>query len=63
MYKELRDHILELFKSNMRLDGRKFTEYRKPLKVDVNVTKTAEGFSLVLLAVGFIGLIVSRRRV
>ncbi|MFH0868220.1 MAG: exosome complex protein Rrp42 [Candidatus Woesearchaeota archaeon] len=43
MYKNLREHIIKLFDSNTRLDGRKFTEYRKPISLDVGVIKTAEG--------------------
>ena len=42
----LRDHIIKLFEANTRLDGRKLTEYR-PVKVEVDVTKTAEGSSRV----------------
>jgi len=49
MDKELRNHIIKLFESNTRLDGRKLTEYRKPIKVDVNVTETAEGSARVLI--------------
>jgi exosome complex component RRP42 len=41
--KGLRDHIINLFSSNTRLDGRKLTEYRQPLTIEVNVIKTAEG--------------------
>lgn len=43
MHKELREHIIKLFGAGIRLDGRKLTEYRKPLTVDVNITNTAEG--------------------
>jgi len=43
MYKELRNHIIKLFRDNVRLDGRNLTDYRTPLKVDINVTDTAEG--------------------
>jgi exosome complex component RRP42 len=43
MNESLRSHIIELFKSDLRLDGRKLTEYRKPIKIETNVTKTAEG--------------------
>ena len=49
MYSELRDHIIRLFKSDVRLDGRKFTDYRKPIKVDVNVINTAEGSARVII--------------
>tara|TARA_Y100000031_G_C8238007_1_gene394312 strand:+ start:2020 stop:2793 length:774 start_codon:yes stop_codon:yes gene_type:complete len=42
MYKSLRDHIIKLFGSDTRLDGRKLTEYRK-VSVETNVTVSAEG--------------------
>lgn len=48
MYKELRSHILKLFSSNLRLDGRKLMDYR-PLKVETNVTITAEGSARVTM--------------
>src|SRR3989338_4890943 len=43
MYRELRSHILGLLDANTRLDGRKLTEYRKPITVEYGVVKTAEG--------------------
>ena len=49
MHKELKNHIIKLFSANTRLDGRGFTEYRKPLKVETDVTKTAEGSARVIL--------------
>ena len=49
MYKELREHIIKLFDSDTRLDGRSLTDYRQPLKVDVNITPTAEGSARVTL--------------
>lgn len=42
MYKELRSHIIKLFGSDTRLDGRKFTDFR-PIKLETGVTKSAEG--------------------
>ena len=42
----LREHIIKLFEANTRLDGRKLTEYR-PVKVEVDITNTAEGSSRV----------------
>ena len=42
MNNELREHIIKLFDSNTRLDGRKLTDYRT-VKLDVDVTGTAEG--------------------
>jgi len=49
MYNELKNHILKLFGSNTRLDGRSFTEYRKPFKVETGFTNTAEGSARVIL--------------
>lgn len=43
MNENLRSHIIELSKSDLRLDGRKATEYRKPITIETSVTKTAEG--------------------
>lgn len=43
MFRELRSHILGLLDANTRLDGRKLTEYRKPITVEYGVVKTAEG--------------------
>ena len=43
MYRELRSHIINLLNADTRLDGRKLTEYRKPIEVEHNVVKTAEG--------------------
>ena len=40
--KGLRDHVIKLFGSDIRLDGRKFTDYRK-ITVEPNATNTAEG--------------------
>ena len=48
MNNELRGHLIGLFESNIRLDGRKFTDYR-PVKVEVNVTSTAEGSARVII--------------
>lgn len=42
MYKELRDHIIKLFNSDTRLDGRKLTDYRA-INLEVDVVKSAEG--------------------
>ena len=42
----IRDHILKLFESETRLDGRKLIDYR-PVKVEVDITNTAEGSSRV----------------
>ena len=43
MYQELRTHIINLLNVDRRLDGRKLTEYRKPIEVEFGVIKTAEG--------------------
>ncbi|MBI2208805.1 exosome complex protein Rrp42 [Candidatus Woesearchaeota archaeon] len=42
MYKELRNHIIKLFGSDTRLDGRKFTDFR-PIKLETGVASSAEG--------------------
>lgn len=43
MHQELRSHIISLLNAGIRLDGRKLTEYRKPIEVETGVVKTAEG--------------------
>lgn len=43
MHRELRSHIISLLNAGTRLDGRKLTEYRKPIEVECGVVKTAEG--------------------
>ena len=43
MYRELRSHIISLLNADTRLDGRKLTEYRKPIEVEQGIIKTAEG--------------------
>ena len=43
MYRELRSHIISLLNAETRLDGRKLTEYRKPVEIEYSVVKTAEG--------------------
>lgn len=42
MSNEVREHIIKLFESDTRLDGRKLTEYRQ-VTVEIDVTPTAEG--------------------
>ncbi|MBL7054579.1 exosome complex protein Rrp42 [Candidatus Woesearchaeota archaeon] len=42
MNENLRSHIIELFKSDLRIDGRKLTQYR-PITVETGVIKMAEG--------------------
>lgn len=49
MNENLRDHIIELFKSDVRLDGRKLTDYRQPVTVETGVVKTAEGSARVVI--------------
>ena len=43
MNAELRKSIMKLLKSGTRLDGRKFSEFRKPIEVQCNYINTAEG--------------------
>ncbi len=43
MDKELKAHVQALLKQDKRLDGRKLTEYREPVKVEYGISGTAEG--------------------
>ena len=43
MHRELRSHIISLLNADTRLDGRKLSEYRKPIELEYGVVKTAEG--------------------
>ncbi len=43
----MKEYIIELAKSGLRLDGRGFLDIRKPIKVEVGVAKKAEGSALV----------------
>ena len=43
MNEDLKKHVVTLLESGKRLDGRKPLEYRKPIKVEYDFTKTAEG--------------------
>ncbi|MBS3132244.1 exosome complex protein Rrp42 [Candidatus Woesearchaeota archaeon] len=43
MNSELRNHIIRLLESGTRLDGRKLTDYRQPIKIEYGVSNTAEG--------------------
>jgi len=43
MNEELRKHVIGLLDKGMRLDGRKPLEYRKPVKVEYDFSKSAEG--------------------
>ena len=41
--KQARQHIVKLLNKTARLDGRGFTEYRKPISIEYNISKSAEG--------------------
>lgn len=43
MYKDLREHVTRLLEKGLRLDGRGPLDYRKPIKVNRGIIKTAEG--------------------
>ncbi len=45
----LRDYIAQLVEKDLRIDGRKLTEYRKPIKVELNISKNAEGSAKVTI--------------
>ncbi len=39
----VKSHVLRLLEKGVRLDGRKLTEFRKPISVEYNISKSAEG--------------------
>ena len=43
MHQELKNHIISMLNADLRLDGRKLTDYRQPISVEYGVVKTAEG--------------------
>ncbi len=43
MNEDLKNHVITLLKSDKRLDGRKPLEYRKPINIEREFAKTAEG--------------------
>lgn len=45
----MKSHIVKLINQNIRLDGRKNDEYRKPIKVELGVTEGAEGSARVII--------------
>lgn len=49
MNSEIKNHILKLLSTGTRLDGRKANEYRKPIKVEAGIIKTAEGSAKVTI--------------
>jgi len=49
MNEELKAHIIGLLDKGTRLDGRKALEYRKPIKVEYDVSKSAEGSARVII--------------
>ena len=49
MKKELRSYIASLLEKDERMDGRKLDEFRKPVKVELNISKNAEGSAKVTM--------------
>jgi exosome complex component RRP42 len=49
MNEELKAHIIELLDKGTRLDGRRPDEYRKPVKVEYDVSSSAEGSARVVI--------------
>ncbi len=43
------NYITDLIGKDKRIDGRKLTEYRKPIKIETGVSKNAEGSARVLI--------------
>ena len=50
MQNELKEYLLALFERNTRKDGRKLNEYRKPIKIEYDISpKSAEGSARVII--------------
>ncbi|MBW2975609.1 exosome complex protein Rrp42 [Candidatus Woesearchaeota archaeon] len=49
MNEDLKEHIIKILGSGMRLDGRKPLDYRSPVKAEPNFTSTAEGSAKVTI--------------
>lgn len=50
MQNEIKEYMLTLFAKNTRKDGRKLLDYRKPIKVEYDISsKSAEGSSRVII--------------
>ena len=49
MKKELRSYIVSLLEKDERMDGRKLDEFRNPIKVELNISKNAEGSAKVTM--------------
>lgn len=50
MQNELKEYLLALFTKNIRKDGRKLDEYRKPIKIEYDISpKSAEGSARVII--------------
>lgn len=49
MNENLRNQVIKLLKANTRLDGRKPEEFRKPVKLECDIIKTAEGSAKVTI--------------
>ena len=45
----LKDYISSLISKNIRIDGRSLLDYRKPIKIELNVSKNAEGSARVIM--------------
>lgn len=43
------NYITDLIEKNSRIDGRKLTDYRKPIKIETNISKNAEGSARVTI--------------
>lgn len=49
MHNELRDHVIKLLDKKLRLDERGLLDFRKPIRVETDVIKTAEGSARVVI--------------
>lgn len=46
---DMKDYIASLLNKDLREDGRKLLEYRKPIKIELNISKNAEGSARVIM--------------
>jgi exosome complex component RRP42 len=48
-YDGVKDYIISLLSKDIRIDGRKPLDYREPIKLEINVSKNAEGTAKVTI--------------
>ena len=48
-YDGIKDYIISLLSKDVRIDGRKPLDYRDPIKIELNISKNAEGTAKVTI--------------